>query len=103
MVNVDDSFAKYESPNGILAEVNSGFWYQQAYNNMIKDPNNEFLMPIIFAMDKTISSPDNLHVYLIMFTTSIFKRHIRNKSIAWKPLGYISIEKNITHPLNGII
>ena len=28
-----------------------------------------------------------------MFTTTIFKRHIKNKAATWKPLGYIPIEK----------
>ena len=56
----------------------------------MKDPVNDFLLPIIFAMDKTtISSTSDLHVYAIMFTTSIFNLHTRNKATAWKPLGYI--------------
>ena len=62
VVNSNDPFAKYKSPNGNLAEVNSGFWYQQAYSNMIKDPQNEYLMPIIFAMDKTTISIQ--HIYM---------------------------------------
>ena len=77
VVNSSDPFAKYTSPNGKLGEVNSGYWYQQAYNNLVIDPANDFLLPIISAMDKTtISSTANLHVYVIMFTTSIFKRSI---------------------------
>ena len=28
-----------------------------------------------------------------MYVTSIFKRHIRNKAAAWKPLGYNPIER----------
>ena len=56
----------------------------------MKDPVNDFLLPIIFAMGKTtISSTLDLHVYAIMYTTSIFNLHTRNKAKAWKPLGYI--------------
>jgi len=29
-----------------------------------------------------------------MFTTSIFKRSIRNQADAWRPLGYIPIDRN---------
>ena len=95
VVNTSDPFAKYVSPTGNLGEVNSGYWYQQAYNNLITDPENDFLLPIIFAMDKTsISSSANLHVNVVLFTTSIFKRSIRNQSHAWKPLGYIPIDRN---------
>ena len=67
------------SPTGKLGEVNSGRWYQDAYLNLVKDPTNDFLLPIIFAMDKTtISSTLDLHVYALMLTTSIFNLHTRN-------------------------
>lgn len=95
VVDPVDHFAKYVSPSGNLGEVNSGHWYQQAYSNLIIDVNNDFLMPIIFAMDKTtISTTSSLHVFVIMFTTSIFKRSIRNQAHAWRPLGYIPIDRN---------
>jgi len=51
VVNTKDSFSKYISDNGKLGEVHSGIWYEQAYKTMIKDPNKDFLLPIIFAMD----------------------------------------------------
>lgn len=73
VVNQTDAFAKYVSPTGKLGEVNSGSWYQDAYKNLVKKPSKDFLLPIIFAMDKTtISSTSDLHVYAIMFTTTIF-------------------------------
>ena len=52
VVNNKDCFAKYESPSGKLGEVNSGYWYQHAYSTMIQDADKDFLLPIIFAMDK---------------------------------------------------
>ena len=95
VVNTNDPFSKYISPTGKLGEVNSGHWYHQAYINLVKDPNKDFLLPIIFAMDKTtISSTAGLHVYAIMFTTTLFKWGIRNQSNAWQPLGYIPIDRN---------
>ena len=93
VVNASDPFSKYVSPNGKLGEVNSGKWYQQAYDSMVKDENKDFLLPIIFAMDKTtISNTAHMSVYAVMFTTTIFdwKTHAH----AWRPLGYIPIEKN---------
>ena len=94
VVNPLDLFSKYVSPNGKLGEVNSGLWYQQAFNSMVKDISKDFLLPIIFAMDKTsISSSANLHVFAIMFTTTLFKQSFRNKAHAWQPLGYIPIDR----------
>ena len=79
VVNQNDHFGKYISPTGKLGEVNSGRWYQDAYSNLVKDPANDFLLPIIFAMDKTtISSTLDLHVYAIMFTATIFNLCTRN-------------------------
>src|SRR5687768_7836626 len=96
VVNKNDRFAKYEPPTGKLGEVNSGSWYQNAYSTMIsKDPEKDFLMPIIFAMDKTtISNLGHLHVYAVMFTTTIFNCKTRNQAHAWRPLGYIPIERS---------
>ena len=73
VINTDDPFSKYKSKNGSLGEVNSGNWYQQAYKNMVTNPVDDFLCPIIFSMDKTtISNMSSLHVYAVMFTTTIF-------------------------------
>ena len=95
VVNKDDHFAWYESPNGKLGEVNSGHWYQQAYDNKVMDPNKDFLMPIILAMDKTtISNSAHLHVFAVMFTTTIFDLKTCNKAHAWRLLGYIPIDRN---------
>ena len=95
VVDPVDHFAKYESPTGRLNEVNSGHWYQQAYDTMVTDPDKDFLAPIIFAMDKTtISSTAHLHVFAVMFTTTLFNVKTRNQAHAWRPLGYIPIERN---------
>ena len=95
VVNRHNYFAKYVSPNGKLGEVNSGSWYEHAYSTMVKDASKDFLLPIIFAMDKTTtSSTANMSVYPVMFTTTIFDCKTHNKAHAWRPLGYIPIEQN---------
>ena len=94
VVDENDPFSKYVSDNGKLGEVNSGRWYEQAYITMAKDASQDFLLPIIFAMDKTtISSTARMSVYAVMFTTSLFDYKTHNKAQAWRPLGYIPIEK----------
>ena len=77
VVNPHDRFGRYQSPGGLLDEVNSGQWYQDTYDLMISDGNKEFLAPIIFTMDKTvISEASHLSVYVILFTTSIYNRKV---------------------------
>jgi hypothetical protein len=77
VVNPHDRFGRYESPDGLLDEVNSGQWYNDTYDKVVDDPTNEFLAPIIFTMDKTvISEASHLSVYVILFTTSIYNREV---------------------------
>ena len=78
VVNPHDRFGRYQSPDGLLDEVNSGKWYQDTYDQCILDPENDFLAPIIFTMDKTVISEDShLSVYVILFTTSLFNREVQ--------------------------
>ena len=77
VVNPLDRFARFQSPDGLLDEVNSGQWYQDTYDKAIHNPDTDFLAPIIFTMDKTvISEASHLSVYVILFTTSIFNRSV---------------------------
>jgi hypothetical protein len=77
VVNPSNRFGRYQSPDGLLDEVNSGQWYQDTYDQTIHDGDKEFLAPIIFTMDKTvISEASHLSVYVILFTTSIFNREV---------------------------
>lgn len=113
VVNKEDRYAKFES--ACLGEVNSGQWYKTAYDNLVKDPQNDFLCPLILASDKTtISEMGNLQVDAIFMTTSIFNTQVRNtalpfftiinfsivaktrnRAIAWRVIAYIPQEKNI--------
>jgi hypothetical protein len=77
VVNPNDRFGKYKSPDGRLGEVNSSQWYATAYETLINDPCKDFLCPIIFTMDKTvISEMGGLSVYVILFATSILNRAV---------------------------
>lgn len=66
-------FHKFISENDILGEINTGQWYHDAYNKLVRNPEKDFLCPIIFYMDKTTHSKySKLTTYSISFTTSIF-------------------------------
>ena len=73
VVNSKQQFSKYEPYDNRFGEVNTGEWYQNAYQNCIQDPNTDFLCPLILASDKTtLSEIGDLHVDAIFLTTSIF-------------------------------
>ena len=83
VINPDDPFGKYVSPDGRLDEINSGAFYNLAYENMCTKPN-DFLCPLVFTTDKTtLSANANLHSHPFMMTTSLFKCKV---SVASVPL-----------------
>jgi hypothetical protein len=86
-VNPKDPFGKYKSADGRLGPVNSGMWYQTAYQTCVKDPNSDFLVPICFACDE--AKVGNSACWPLMFSTTLFNQKLRNQPIAWRPLGYI--------------
>ena len=58
--------------------MNSSKWYKTAYENLTKDPVNNFLCPLILASDKTtLSDMSDLHMDAIFMTTSIFNTQVR--------------------------
>ena len=57
---------------------------------MIKSPDTEFLIPIIFACDETkVSNQGKTSSWPLLFTTSILNQTMRNKPSAWRLLGHI--------------
>ena len=77
VVNPLNRFGRFRSSDGGVSEVNSAQWYDDTYDQVIQDPDKEFLAPIIFTMDKTvISEASHLSVYVILFTTSIYNRAV---------------------------
>lgn len=104
-VNLDDPFSRYVSPGNILSCVNSGQWYNDAYDYCIKDPN-DFLCPIIFAIDESkLQGGGRTGAQPILFSTSLFNQKLRNTSLVWRPLGYIydldNIETQIERKAQG--
>jgi hypothetical protein len=66
VVNPLNRFGSFQSSDSAASEVNSAQWYQDTYNQVIKDPDKEFLAPIIFSMDKRdcdfrSKPPERLH------------------------------------------
>jgi len=85
-----DPYALYESPGNLLNEVHSGSRFQNAYWYKIKDPSCQFLIFLIFFIDKTgIDGMQRFGLEPLRFTLSIFKRGVRVHSFALRTLGYV--------------
>jgi len=83
-----DPYALYESPGNLLNKVHSGSSFQNAYWYKIKDPSCQFLIFLIFFIDKTgIDGMQRFGLESLRFTLSIFKRGVRVHSFSWRTLG----------------
>jgi hypothetical protein len=89
-VNLDDPFARYQSPNGRLGTFNSGAWYAKAHDKLCTQPN-DWLCGIIYACDQTLVGYHlgRASVTPLVFTLAVFNESIRNKRTSWRPLGYV--------------
>ena len=76
-VNPHDPFSKYDPDDNRFGEINSGTWYDKAYQTCVQSPEEDFLCPIVLASDKTtLSDMGDLHVDAIFMTTSIFNTKV---------------------------
>jgi hypothetical protein len=93
VINHDNPFSRYTSPDGRLKEALSGSWYNNAWNFMEANTNCNFMIPIILYIDKTqISITGKLSIFPVQMSLSIFTEEARRTSRAWRPLGYIANE-----------
>jgi hypothetical protein len=66
-------------------------WYKQTYAEFVKDPQKQFLLPLIFYIDET-----GTHVFQryplepLMFTLGILRNFIRERSSSWRNAGFIT-------------
>ena len=88
----DDPCAPF--PNNVpIGKVHTGEWYRNAHRHLCKKPD-DFLCPLIFFIDGTqIDRLDKIEALPVSFTLSLFKRQLRTHYYAWRPLGYITKEK----------
>ena len=81
--NLPNSQKKY-------GDIHTGSWFLNAHNKTCRKDSNDVLCPLIIFIDGTpIDTYGNLKLEAIMFTLGIFNRTTRNKSRAWRLLGYV--------------
>jgi hypothetical protein len=94
VVNHDDPFARYISPDGRLRECLSGSWYNNAWEHMEQTTNCNYMIPIILYIDKTqMSLSGKLSIFPVQMSLGIFTEETRRKSRAWRTLGFIANEE----------
>ena len=55
VVNPSDRSGKFNSPNGLLGEVNSGQWYDTAYSHLVKIPTKIFCVQSFLPWTRLLS------------------------------------------------
>ena len=81
VINPEDPFQKYRDPDGLLRECLSGSWYNHAWDEMEKDGNCDFMIPIIFYIDKTqISISGKLSIFPVQMSLGIFSEKVSSKT-----------------------
>ena len=86
-------------PDGILSELNTGWWYRETKAEVCTDPNKHILLPIVIFLDASnVDKNGRLQVNPMSFTLGIFKRKVRNLAEAWRTMGYIDDQLNYLDP-----
>jgi hypothetical protein len=93
VINPNNPFLRYIPPDGCLKEALSGLWYNNAWDHMELHTNCNFMIPIVFYIDKTQISIAGKKIYPVQMSLSIFTEESRRTSRAWPPLGYVANEE----------
>jgi hypothetical protein len=100
LIDENDVFKAPVKPtaNSPIDDVNTGDVWFNAYSHYVDPANKELLCPIIFFIDKTHTDKNGrLCIEQVRFTLGIFKRSIRNQSRAWRAIGYIMDQGQISN------
>ena len=85
-----------------LGDLNTGDWFKNAYIHLCTEPC-DILCPIIIFIDKTqVDQMSKWSLEPVLFTLGIFNRATRNKSSAWRPLGFIPDESMLPYTRAGV-
>ena len=85
-----------------LGDINTGDWFKNAYSNLCTE-SCDILCPIIIFIDKTqVDQMSKWSLEPVLFTLGIFNRATRNKSSAWRPLGFIPDESMLPYTRAGV-
>ena len=85
-----------------LGDLNTGDWFKNAYDYLCHE-TGDILCPIIVFIDKTqVDQMSKWSLEPVLFTLGIFNRATRNKSSAWRVLGFVPDESMLPYTRAGV-
>ena len=76
--------------NGMYGDVHQSQWWKASDYKLIKDPNTQLMVPIIFYLDALVlDAYGKLSLEPLSFTLGILRRHCRNQKHAYRTLGFV--------------
>ena len=73
-----------------IQDLNTGLAYTKTYKKLIKNPQKQILLPVIFYIDGANTGQFvDLPLTAVKISLGIFTRKARDKPHAWGTLGYI--------------
>ena len=70
-----------EVPDGILSELNTGWWYKETREEICSNPNKHILLPIIIFLDASnVDKNGRLKVNPMTFSLGILREPLGTKS-----------------------
>ena len=84
-------FQKFQCKDeDINLEVHSAKWYSDTFAKLVLNPELDWLVPLIFYIDKTgTDANQRFPLEPLMVTTSLLKKSVRENSDAWRHLGFL--------------
>jgi hypothetical protein len=81
----------------VIGDIDTGSVYIQASQTVFAHGTSNVLCPIIFFIDRTHTDVQGrLCLEQVRFTLGIFNSQTRNEARAWRTLGYIADQQNIS-------
>ena len=106
----DPACNPFAKPNGaVISDINTGAAYLRTYDALIKNVEEDMLLPCILAMDKTtcdIGGGGRLSLEPIVVSYGLMKHDVRKTPLAMRVLGFINtsaIQMRGDEPLNAPI
>ncbi len=86
----DDPLKPLPEDLAYLQDINTGRCYMETYKQVITNPKQQMLVPILFYMDDAVMGQfDKLEVEQLKFTLGILNEKARKKEYAWRSLGSV--------------
>jgi len=74
-----------------VSDINTGRAYRETWKEVIKDPEKEMLLPVMFYMDAAVAGNyDSLPIEAVKMGLGLYNGKTRDLEFAWRPIGYIT-------------